>query len=220
MRLRHTIAAALTVALVVGLAPASLADRFIDDNQSIHRDNIEFIADRGVTSGCNPPANNRYCPRQPVLRYQMAIFLDNLLDLPRARRDYFYDDERSYPTGAEAAQNRLAESRITRGCRPGVVLPDGSSKFCGWEPVTRGQMVAFLVRAIELGYATPTAIREQNPPFRFADTRGHLFEREINQSWRYLLTEGCNRDGTRFCPDQPVTREQMASFLARFIKVT
>ena len=36
---------------------------------------IRRLAKAGITKGCNPPANDRYCPKDPVTREQMASFL-------------------------------------------------------------------------------------------------------------------------------------------------
>jgi len=35
---------------------------FVDDNESIHEASIEAIAAEGITTGCNPPTNDRFCP--------------------------------------------------------------------------------------------------------------------------------------------------------------
>lgn len=40
----------------------SVAERFVDDNGNPHEPNIEFIADRAITRGCNPPVVDRFCP--------------------------------------------------------------------------------------------------------------------------------------------------------------
>ena len=45
---------------------------FIDILGNAHRENIAWIAAVGITLGCNPPDNDRYCPAQPVTRAQMA----------------------------------------------------------------------------------------------------------------------------------------------------
>ncbi|MEA3511733.1 MAG: S-layer homology domain-containing protein, partial [Actinomycetota bacterium] len=40
---------------------------------------IEWLADQGITKGCNPTANTRFCPDQGVTRGQMAAFLHRAL---------------------------------------------------------------------------------------------------------------------------------------------
>ena len=41
---------------------------------------IERIAQAGITLGCNPPTNDRFCPDDTVTRGQMAAFLSRMLD--------------------------------------------------------------------------------------------------------------------------------------------
>ncbi|MDH4117368.1 MAG: S-layer homology domain-containing protein, partial [Acidimicrobiia bacterium] len=43
---------------------------------------IQALAAAGVTLGCNPPDNDRYCPDSPVTRAEMATFLARALDYP------------------------------------------------------------------------------------------------------------------------------------------
>ena len=70
----------LTVlATIVVAAPAAATDRFGDvASDSVHHDAVSELSDTGVTAGC---ADGRYCPRDPVLREQMASFL--VRGLPR-----------------------------------------------------------------------------------------------------------------------------------------
>ncbi len=44
------------------------------DDSSIFASDIAWLAETGVTRGCNPPENNRFCPDDPVTREQMAAF--------------------------------------------------------------------------------------------------------------------------------------------------
>ncbi len=54
---------------------------FGDDDGSLFEADIERLAAARVTLGCNPPANDRFCPSRPVSRDQMASFLGRALDL-------------------------------------------------------------------------------------------------------------------------------------------
>ena len=64
------------------VVPPAPSGRFVDDDGSIHEPDIELIAAAGITLGCNPPMNDRYCPDGVVSRGQMAAFLVRALDLP------------------------------------------------------------------------------------------------------------------------------------------
>ena len=165
-------------------------DRFVDDEGSTHEDAINGLAAAGITVGCGEGV---FCPSQPVTRAQMATFLVRALELPEAGRDYFGDDEGSVH---EDATNGLAAAGITVGCGEGV--------FCPSQPVTRAQMATFLVRALEL----PEAGRDY-----FGDDEGSVHEDAINGLAAAGVTVGCG-EGV-FCPSQPVTRAQMATFLVR-----
>ena len=113
---------------------------FTDDNDSTFEDDIAAIAEAGITAGCNPPANSRYCPDRAVTRSQMAAFLVRALSLPAGPGGAFVDDDGSvFELDIEA----LAESGITRGCNPPV-----NDRFCPDRAVSRGEMAAFLYRAL------------------------------------------------------------------------
>jgi len=194
--------AALSLSLVLGVLPGG--GSFVDDDGNVHEGSIEAIAKAGVTKGCNPPSNDRYCPAGSVNRDQMAAFLARALDLPGTDLDFFSDDAGSI---FEGDINRLAAAGITRGCNPPV-----GDRFCPGSVVTRGQMAAMLARAF--GYPS-------SPVDRFNDDDGHLFESDIGAIAAQGVTLGCNPpDNDRFCPDAVVKRDAMASFLTRALKLT
>ena len=51
------------------------SDLFVDDDGNIHEWAIDILGTSGVTRGCNPPANDMFCPDQPISRGQMAAFI-------------------------------------------------------------------------------------------------------------------------------------------------
>jgi hypothetical protein len=64
----------------LGLTRSGSVD-FVDDNHSIFEADIEKLAAAGITKGCNPPTNNRFCPDAYVTRGTMAAFLARALAL-------------------------------------------------------------------------------------------------------------------------------------------
>jgi spore germination protein YaaH len=117
----------------LGLPPAT-RDHFSDDSTSIHQNDINRLAEAGITVGCAP---GRFCPTGTVRRDEMASFLVRALGLPPTALDHFTDDE-----GNQHEQNidRLAAAGIAGGCASGRYCPAGT--------VTRGQMAAFLYRGL------------------------------------------------------------------------
>jgi hypothetical protein len=61
--------------------PVGSSPDFIDDSTSIFESDIERIAAAGITFGCNPPDNDRFCPDTVVTREVMEAFLARALDL-------------------------------------------------------------------------------------------------------------------------------------------
>jgi hypothetical protein len=114
--------------------PSTTTDFFTDDNGSTHEVNINRVAAAGITSGCTPTT---YCPDADVSRAQMASFLARAFALPSTTTDFFTDDN---GTTHEANINRVAAAGITKGCT--------ATTYCPKADVSRGQMAAFLHRAL------------------------------------------------------------------------
>ena len=55
------------------------------------------------------------------------------------------------------------------------------------------------------------------PGGTFVDDDGSVHEASIEALVAAGITTGCDMAGTRFCPDEPVSRGQMAAFLTRAI---
>jgi hypothetical protein len=172
---------------------------FWDDDGNPHEGMIEAIVAEGITEGCSSDGRN-YCPRSAVNRGQMATFLARALDLPPATQDHFPD---TAGNTHEDNINRVAEAGIAAGRTDG--------KFHPSDPVTRAQMATFLAVALEL----PTASREG----RFRDVTG-THSNNIDRVAEAGITQGCNAEGTLFCPSDAVSRAQMASFLGRALDLT
>ncbi|MBT4100619.1 MAG: SpoIID/LytB domain-containing protein [Gemmatimonadetes bacterium] len=112
-------------------------------------------------------------------------------------RPEFDDTE---PTAMFSAEiGALHAAGITDGCSP--------SKYCPERPVTRAEMAAFLVRALELPDATDNV---------FTDTKVHSLESEIGALHAAGITDGCSP--SKYCPERPVTRAEMAAFLVRALE--
>ncbi len=178
--------------------PAAPRDYFTDDEDSVHEANINLIAREGITAGCDA-ARRLFCPDEPLTRAQMAVFLVRAMgEIESASYSARFSDVepdawyRGYVT-------RLAELGVTAGFEDGTFRPD--------DLVTRAQMATFLVAAIDgLNTANPSSLR-------FSDvTADQAHASAIAGLVAGGVTSGYP-DGT-FRPDDPVTRGQMATFLA------
>ena len=127
-----------------GSSPGGLCDpggAFVDDDGLLFELDIEWMAWEGITKGCNPPENDRFCPGDDVSRGQMAAFLVRAMGYTDdGGGDIFVDDDDSV---FEADIDKLATAGVTKGCNP----PE-NDRYCPTGVVTRGQMAAFLHRAL------------------------------------------------------------------------
>lgn len=199
---RVTAVCAVAAALAVVTVPAlATTGSFVDDDASVHEADIERLVAEGITTGCNPPLSDRFCPEDVVTRGQMASFLVRANGYAAGGdRNAFGDDDSSVH---EQDIDLLAAAGVTSGCNP-----PANDRFCPDDPVTRGQMAAFLARAYGF-FASPDVDA-------FTDDAASVFHSDINRLAAAAVTTGCNPPtNNMFCPEAPVTRGQMASFMVR-----
>ncbi len=165
---------------------------FADDDGSSFEADIEALVAAGITNGCG---DGLFCPKSEVNREQMAAFLNRGLNLPN-RGSFGFADVPATSTFFDDI-NAIAWEGITQGC--------GSGYYCPNDLVTRAQMAAFLVRALDLPAAPSAGFKDVDPDSTFADA--------INRLAAAGITNGCGNG--YYCPNDVVNREQMAAFLVR-----
>ena len=167
---------------------------FLDDDFRAAEPAIEALVAAGITSGCGPEV---FCPTDPVTRGQMATFLARTLKSGTSEFSQFSDlVSDSYYAGFV---NRLFEMDIVEGFPDGTFRPD--------DPVSRAEMSALLVRSLGVDTGSYAATS-------FIDVAADAWYAPSVEALRSAgITTGCASD--RFCPQDAVTREQMALFLAR-----
>jgi hypothetical protein len=168
---------------------------------------VETLVHNGVTSGCN--TKPWFCPRATVTRGQLAVFLIRAIEgpgyvPPQPSGQRFVDVPPSHPFYAYIDQ--LGYRNISAGCS------SSPPRYCPADPVTREQMAALILKAIEFGSYNPPAPSSQ----RFADVPpSNPFYEYIDQMAVRGITAGCSSAPPLYCPHNLVTREQMAVFLTR-----
>ncbi|WP_195210572.1 S-layer homology domain-containing protein [Actinomarinicola tropica] len=193
--IRHTSAPVDELAPLGRHSGGPVTGYFTDVRPTSHHDDIYRLERAGLTTGCGTPT--RFCPEDTITRAQMATFLSRALRLPVGSASRTTFDDVTTGTSYTAHIEALRTAGLTNGCGPDRFCPDG--------PVTRQEMATFLSRALEL------------PPVHtnhFVDVApGTSFTAHINAIRAAGITNGVG-DG-RFDPEGLVTRQQMASFLAR-----
>src|SRR5690606_22126680 len=132
------------------------------------------------------------------------ILVTALLPVAAGAEGTFVDDDGNIH---ESAIEKIAALGITRGCNPPT-----NDLYCPSDEVTRGQMAAFLVRALGLTETGDTT---------FTDDDTSVFEADIEKLAHAGITRGGNPpQHALFCPDESVTRGQIAAFLVRALGLT
>ena len=203
--------------------------RFCDEDGSVHQANIETAAEWGITQGCEA---QRFCPSATISRRQMAAFLYRAVthqsgeppaipevSLPDVEEDAWYRDFAQWAVDAQ-------------------IMPVRDGEFQPGDMVTRGEMAEMLLAAFPLLESRPAskAFKEEEG-FRDdlssdtifdcvdCDSGSEIFFADLAEGagvaqaalvlYDAGVTHGCSAEPLRFCPDQTVTREQMASFFVR-----
>ena len=170
---------------------------------------IACIYTLGITAGTGP---STFSPKEPVTREQMASFLRRLYwsfnftpicaDLIRDPSPFVDIPETSF---AFEDVNCIYGLGVTRGTSGKEYSPN--------RIVTREHMAAFLSRMHKL----LTGIGPTASDLPFQDVQSSFAIEDIKNIFALGITKG-TRPST-FSPHDPVTREQMAAFLARLYKV-
>ncbi|MGA3025586.1 MAG: BACON domain-containing carbohydrate-binding protein [Bryobacteraceae bacterium] len=184
-------------------------------SSATYYDAANLMFEYGVTTGCeqSSDASTRlYCPDDNVTRQEMAAFIVRAVTGTTNPSiyyptPYFQDVPASNPFFPHI--QKLMDLGITTGCSQNPPL------FCPTDTIPRWEMAIFMIRARLMLYGAafsftaepyfsdvPTNVESNGMPFRF-----------IQRSYEEHITNGCG--GGDYCPDELVTRGQMASFIMR-----
>lgn len=166
---------------------------------------IERLYDAGISNGCqlDPP---QFCPENPVRRSEMAVFLERGM-----RGAQYLPGKPSGTVFADVSPGDFAAAWIETLALDGITDGCGEGCFCPERPVTRAQMAIFLLSAKYGAEYEPDDVGESTG---FADVAPTDFAAAwIKQLAAEGITAGCG--GGNYCPEQAVTRGQMAVFLVR-----
>lgn len=202
MARRALLIAVVSLLLSVSVAsPSAWGEGYSDVGEdSVHEPAIDALVSEGVFDGTEC-GEGLFCPGDPIPRWVVAVWLVRVLDDgdplgPGAGSFADVDGELWWAAFVE----RLAVLGVTAGCRVDPL------RFCPDESVTRAQMATFLVRAFGL---------QEGSPAGFQDVADTAHQANIDAPAGAGITAGCRVEPLQFCPGDPVTRGQMATFIAR-----
>ncbi len=175
--------------------------------------NLMFQA--GVTTGCvqgSTAATRSFCPNDNVTREEMAAFIVRAATgttTPAIYNPvpYFSDVPTTNPFFPQI--QKMMELGITDGC--------GAGLFCPTDTIPRWEMAIFMVRARLTLYGA--SFSYNSTPY-FADVPANVEGNGvpfpfIQRAYEEQITDGCGTNPLIYCPDDLVTRGEMASFIMR-----
>ena len=167
-----------------------------------HKEAIDALAAEGIFVGteCRP---GEFCPEKPIPRWVMAVWLVRLIDgkEPEPVTESSFVDVNPGKWWA-AHVERLWDLRITIGCWD----EPGDFRYCPEASTTRAQMASFLVRMYKFAPAVSAG---------FVDTAHTSHRFDIDSLYAVGVTKGCFVNPLRYCPEEPTSRGEMATFLYR-----
>lgn len=172
---------------------------------NIFSDAISLISGIALRNDC--PANS-YCPDSPTNRGEVAALIVRSLfggdTFPSPGNPFFQDVPTTHPYFRHI--QKLRDMGVTTGCT--------ATNFCPGDPVTRGQMAAFLVRTM-FGIPSNTLTSFPFPDtLTFTDVlANNIFYSHVQKLFQLGITNGCS--ATEYCPNSQINRGQMAVFLVR-----
>ncbi len=183
---------------------ATILPPFVDvSSNDVFLAAVDLLREYAITNGCgaSPPT---FCPSSDITRGDMAVLVVRSIigsdNFTYSLAPYFADVPSSHPEFPWV--QKMRDLGITAGC--------GTNIYCPNDAVTRGQMAVFIVRArfgATAGFTYPLT-----PLFTDVGTDNAYFA-WIQKMKQLGITSGCG-PGT-YCPNDSVTREEMAAFLMR-----
>ncbi|MGC2064565.1 MAG: VWA domain-containing protein [Thermodesulfovibrionales bacterium] len=168
----------------------------------------ETLSNNSVTAGC---FSGNFCPSTVINNGQMAIFIVKALGLPPADTctgTMFNDVNSSLAGGAEACRfmEKFGELNILSARSDGNFLPNAT--------VSRALIAEVILRALG---ASPAASCSSAV---FDDVNDGMFGggtscRYIEKFYEFSASAGCGDNN--YCPDSPLTRDQLAVLLTETI---
>ena len=172
---------------------------FVDDDGSSHEADIEMIAALGITVGCAVEPQPRYCPDLFVTRAEMAAFLVRAMRLSQSG----LGETRFADVPADVWYTGYVETLAQSGIDTGE-----NGRWRPNDALTRLEMAGWLNSAFD--HIQPAS----NPTGIFSDVGVDNWY-AVEGLYALGVTKGCSSDPLLYCPREPVTRAQMASFLIR-----
>jgi uncharacterized repeat protein (TIGR01451 family) len=164
---------------------------------------IDLLKEYDITHACQD-LPLKYCPDDNIPESQMAVFVIRSVN----GNDNFAYTPTPYFTDVPATNQYFPWIQKMQDL--GIALPCAQTLYCPDSAVTRGIMSVLIIRS-RFGVSIPT--NYPTTPYFTDVPASHPYFPWIQKMKQLGITTGCTP--TTYCPDDPVTRGQMAVFIMR-----
>ena len=189
-----------TIPVTQRFATTTFGDVFPSD---FFFDAVGLLKGLSITAGCSAsPA--LFCPNANIPREEMAVFVIRSIygsdNFTYSSTPWFIDVPANYQYFKWI--QKVKDLGITAGCTATAYCPD--------DLVTRDQMATFLIRA---RYGASTTFSYPSTPYFTDVPPSDNFFKWVQKLKQIGITAGCT--ATTYCPNDPVTRGEMAILVLR-----
>ncbi len=200
-----------------------LSGRFLDDDGLDEEPDIELIASRGISVGCEV---RLFCPDRPVTRAETSAFLIRALAKSPPPSPGALGAAAPWDGLTETGDAVFSDIRSTDWFAPfveelaarGITVGYGDGSYRPGSVVTRAEMAMFLARAFEIPMEDATGVFDDvSPNSYYAAAAEALHRSGVGMGCDPDEGEG-EEDLVYFCPTRQVHRAEMASWLAQALR--
>ena len=159
-----------------------------------------LLYEEGITTGCTSSPSLMFCPRCPINRRQLMIFVVRAADLDTSNPP-------TEPTFADVLPDSTGYAEIEAAVAAGLTTGCGNGNFCPGRQITRAETATMIARARGWEPEDPATSSFSDVSLDSAHFAG------IESLADRCVTQGCRPD--QFCPTGNVTRAHAALFIAR-----
>jgi hypothetical protein len=173
---------------------------------------VAALARNAITGGCG---SGNYCFGSAVTRENMAVFLEKAIrgaSFVPPNCQHMYPSAPGYNKFTDVSDGSLTCPFIAQLVADGITGGCTSTTFCPTSATSRAQMAIFVIAAL---WGNSLVVPTASCPFPFVDvtcpsvTANYVLEATSTES----IMVHCQTGSTYFCPSDPVTRADMATFI-------
>lgn len=186
-------------------------DKRFEDVENGHwaESDIKRLSARQIVHGVSP---SHFAPKQMVTRAEFTAMLARALGLKPAA------ETADSPTAAftDVSEKDWFAEEVYTAAAAGIIAGHGDGQFAPWDPITREEMAALIVRAYEFKTGQSTSALQGNIQFQDQEEISGWAKNAVESA--YALGFMIGREHHQFVPKGPATRAESSKVLSHLLQ--